>query len=162
MLLTMTMTWGTSLGYWSLWLLQHSDPHVPASRGAQQEGQETELGLSRPNGSRLTDFATWRNFQGQQKFALPLAHDISQCAVWDMPNTKRKMMCLIHLLLKSSIKLFLFIQMQHLHPVLYNSFEYAALSRNQVFTALHKCQLMSNLLPDCVPTIISLSPRLSS
>lgn len=70
-------------------------------------------------------------------------------------------MCLIHLELEFQIKQFPFIPVQHLLPVLYYSSEYEALFLNQVFTALHKCQLKSNLLPDCVPTYHHISPSMS-
>lgn len=49
--------------HWPVWLLQHSDPHVPASSGAQEGGQDIKHSLSGHNGSRLKDFASWINFQ---------------------------------------------------------------------------------------------------
>lgn len=56
--------------------------------GPRRKRQEIVFGLSGWNGSRLTDFTTWRNFQSHLKFALPLAHDSEPSEKWQIPNGK--------------------------------------------------------------------------
>lgn len=56
--------------HWSMWPARYNDPCVRAGGGACVEEQETELGLSGRNWSRLTDFATWRSFSGPVKVCM--------------------------------------------------------------------------------------------